>query len=522
MRHSEWKAHGLRALALGLACAAAPALANVDGTLDTSLNPPLGGFPYFGVPGLFDYAIDQGGASPYTNNDSANAMLVQPDGKIVVVGTSWASGTTRSSHIGVIERFLADGTTDTSFGIAGRVLVGNPDNDETYLQSVALQGSSLIVAGIWTWATNLGNDNALLFRVDTHGTVETPFMVGGFSTALQIADAGFNKVVVDSASDIYTAGYSNALSGARVDVNFFDTNGAFRYSYNRPLGTSTQDGARGYDAVLQFVPAQSCGNGCVILAHDELYVVGTAFQGVYPSGLANHDCVIVAFRRTILQNDFSIDTLFNSGGTLTIDFPMGSSNEGDNYCQAAASRPGGGVVIGGENVFISTLGGGTPGPASNYALAEVDSVGNVTRQDAFAFFQELPTPGIYNGIYDIVREPSGKLVVTGYASTSTINNAPSDVGVIRFNPDFTRDATFGNNGLGSAILSLDGQGALMFTGQREWGSRLALDSRGRIVLIGERSYNIGGSNPNDYDWLIARLNNSDVIFRDGLDGVVPN
>ena len=95
MRHLAWKAHGLRALALGLVCAAAPALANVDGTLDTSLNPPLGGFPYFGVPGLFDYAIDQGGASPYTNNDSANAMLVQPDGKIVVVGTSWASGTTR-------------------------------------------------------------------------------------------------------------------------------------------------------------------------------------------------------------------------------------------------------------------------------------------------------------------------------------------------------------------------------------------------------------------------------------------
>jgi len=42
MRHLAWKAHGLRALALGLVCAAAPALANVDGTLDTSLNPPLG------------------------------------------------------------------------------------------------------------------------------------------------------------------------------------------------------------------------------------------------------------------------------------------------------------------------------------------------------------------------------------------------------------------------------------------------------------------------------------------------
>lgn len=79
MRHSKWKAHGLRAFALGLACAAVPAFAlDDDGTLDTSLYSVTDGI----IPGLFRYGIELGGGAPYYNYDAANAMLVQPNGKI--------------------------------------------------------------------------------------------------------------------------------------------------------------------------------------------------------------------------------------------------------------------------------------------------------------------------------------------------------------------------------------------------------------------------------------------------------
>jgi hypothetical protein len=334
----------------------------------------------------------------------------------------------------------------------------------------------------------------------------------------------FASVLVDTDGTLYAAGHYIVPNASDNDfyLAVFDAGGNFDYTLARAfdLGTGNDHDDRAYAQVLRFVPAQSCGVSCLIPAHSELYLVGTANNTPY-SDLANHDCAIIAYRRAVTDTQFSLDMSFNGTGAETIDFPM-ASNEGDNICRAAVLRPGGGVVIGGENYFISTLGGGTPGLASSYALAEVDAVGNVTRQDTFAFFQDLAFPGIYNGISDMVREPAdGKLVVTGYAGTSVSNNAPSDVGVIRFNADFSRDSSFGNDGLGLAILSLDGQ-AGQNPAQREWGSGLALDSRGRIVLIGERSYNISGSNPNDYDWLIARLNYFDTIFRDGLDGVVPN
>jgi hypothetical protein len=242
-------------------------------------------------------------------------------------------------------------------------------------------------------------------------------------------------------------------------------------------------------------------------------------MGSYGDGLPNHDCVVVAFRRGLTDLFFGIDPGFNGGNPLLIDFPVGSVNEGDNICRAAAPRSGSGIVIGGENFFISTLGGGSPGVASNYALAEVDEAGNVTRQDAFAFFEQPATPGIFNGIYGMAREPGGKLVVTGFAGTGDANRSPSDAAVIRFNADYSRDTSFGNDGAGLAIVSLDGQGS-MATAQREWASALALDNRGRILPVGTRSYNIASNN--DYDWLVGRLVNSDdVIFRDGFDNRIP-
>jgi len=88
--------------------------------------------------------------------------------------------------------------------------------------------------------------------------------------------------------------------------------------------------------------------------------------------------------------------------------------------------------------------------------------------------------------------------------------------VIRFNADYTRDTTFGNDGAGLAVLSLDGA---LPGQQREWASAVTLDRADRVVIAGNRSYDYA-SGSNDYDWVIARLN-SDVIFRDGFDGLSP-
>ncbi|MEO5560745.1 MAG: hypothetical protein ABIO49_12590 [Dokdonella sp.] len=527
----------LSALVLLCAFDATPALANVDGTLDSSLAPPLGIDPFFGTPGLFEYLIDLGGTGTYLNNDYVAATAVQIDGKILAAGWSWNTYLGTDQNACVLTRFNQDGTLDTTFGGSadGRIILNfNPSTEnDCYISALALQGDGKIVAAGNLWDATHG-ERGIVFRFDANGTRDDGFNNGvsaNHGYVIAGDNSAFSAVVIDNDDSIISVGH--ATRAGFSDEDFFyeiwagGNGNAISWNWV-PFNLGGDNDDRAYAAVLQNVPSvialapAGVGPDGIVFTHRELYLVGSANRAAYPDGLANHDCAVVGLYNS--GSGWNADGTFGSGGKLTMDFPVGSAGEGDNICRAAVARPGSGaawggygVIVGGESYFLSTLGGGNPGVASNYALADVDGTGAVTREDSFAFFQALPTPGIYNGIFGMVREPNGKLVVSGYAGTSDVNYQLSDAGVIRFNADFSRDSTFGNSGAGLAIMSLDGLGGL-FSHQREWATALALDNRGHIVLTGERSVLYPG---NDYDWLVGRLNTSDEIFRDSFDGVVP-
>jgi len=510
-------------LALALAGTVESSFANYEGSLDSTLN--AGGA---GVPGLRRYPVDLGGGAPYTDQDTAVAVAVQADGKIVVAGYAWNSVGSIDQNACVLSRYLADGQPDPSFNGGARIVFNfNPvglEND-CYFDSVALQPDGrILVAG---HRARNGGENATMFRFNANGSLDSAFAAASPHPGYLVLDDGtaFDKVLVDNDGSIYGIGRGVQLNASDYDffLHAFDPNGVgtyFRYvAFDR--GGDLDD--RAATAVLQHIPSGSCGPNCLVTAHTELYLVGSANGVPYPD-MADHDCAVAAFRSDFASNfEFVTDTQFGASGKISADFPVSGTNEGDNLCRGAVARAssgavlgGYGVVIGGENYFISTLGGGTPGLASTYALADVDGAGNVTREDAFAFFQELATPGIYNGVFGMVRDSGGRILVAGYASTTDVNRAPSDIGVIRFNADYTRDTTFGNDGAGLAVLSLDGA---LPGQQREWASAVALDRADRVVIAGIRSFDYA-SGSNDYDWVIARLN-SDVIFRDGFDGLSP-
>ncbi|MEO6690468.1 MAG: hypothetical protein ABIN56_15250 [Dokdonella sp.] len=514
---------------LTLTLVATQAAANFDGTPDAGFNPPVS--PHVaGVPGLFRFAWDIGGAAPNTNQDTATAIAMQADGKMLVAGFSWNTSSGHSQNACTLARFAADGSLDHGFGldsIPGGMIAENFGNAsvkaDCYPQFVAVQSDGRIVWGGTVY--NGSAEFAWLARLSANGFIDTSF--GGNNTSFYggLSKTSLASLVVDTDDSLLVAGHNIVPNASDTDFYLLalDADGNFLYSRSVPFDLGADINDRANALVLQQIPGISCGVSCLIPAHSELYLVGSANNAAYPD-MANRDCAVAAFRKGLLESEFTLDTNFGpaSNGKLTMDFPV--NGEGDNDCRVAISRPGSGyqqvgqgVVVGGENYFISTLGGGTPGMASTYALAEIDPAGNVTREDAFAFFKELATPGIYNGIFAMAREPGGRIVVTGYAGASDSTHTPSDVGVIRFNADYTRDTTFGNDGAGLTILSLDGA---LPAGQREWGTAIAFDNRGRIVLAGERSANYS-SGSNDYDWLISRLNTSDVIFRDGFNSAPP-
>jgi uncharacterized delta-60 repeat protein len=162
---------------------------NENGTVDTS----------FGTDGLAVASF------PGVSAESSS-IFVQPDGNIVVAGT------TTEGNIAIAE-FNANGTLDTSFGSGGEVTTlfpsGNaslPGTDSVNAVLVDANGNILVGGGLVT-CSNPNNsecmsDTALaLFNPD--GTLDTSFGNGG--SAVQHV-AGSNGVVAlgeDSAGDIF-------------------------------------------------------------------------------------------------------------------------------------------------------------------------------------------------------------------------------------------------------------------------------------------------------------------------------
>lgn len=112
--------------------------------------------------GSLDSTFGEGGkvVTPLTTiNAAGDDLALQPDGKIVVVG----SGGNFEVDIGAIARYNADGSLDTSFGQGGKVV----DNDAVYV-STALEPDGDILAG-----------GSVLRRFHLDGSLDTSFGVNG-------------------------------------------------------------------------------------------------------------------------------------------------------------------------------------------------------------------------------------------------------------------------------------------------------------------------------------------------------
>jgi uncharacterized delta-60 repeat protein len=144
---------------------------NYDGTLD----------PGFGVNGRVRVAFDFGG----TKNDQARAVVIQPDGKIVVAGQVDRAGgdidmgVIRLNNDGTLDGGAGDSTPGDDFSTDGKAVVffdlGGTKIDVA--NSIALLGEKIVLAGYTqTGATNSDMAVAVL---ETYGDLDLNFSTGG-------------------------------------------------------------------------------------------------------------------------------------------------------------------------------------------------------------------------------------------------------------------------------------------------------------------------------------------------------
>lgn len=200
-------------LPAGLACAN-------DGMLDTS----------FGATGKSVVFFDQGG----TDADRASAVAVQPDGEIIVVGTvSYDNGTGPIKAIGVT-RLLPNGhALDTTFGSGGKKVLVSP-GDDLNATAVLLQPDGKIVIGGWFEAPADDLD-MLLYRINADGNADIGFGVLGravipFNSATNDV---LSALALQPDGKIVGAGYTQ-FSGDDLDfaVIRLNTNGSLDTSFS--------------------------------------------------------------------------------------------------------------------------------------------------------------------------------------------------------------------------------------------------------------------------------------------------
>ena len=172
---------------------------NVDGSLDTS----------FDADGRVTTAT-----APFTGNDTARDLVVQPDGKVVAVGYCDMGAT--GPDICVV-RYLADGTLDTTFDTDGRVTTSiAPGTGYDRANGVALTPDGRIVtAGRCDMGGATGVDFCLA-RYLPGGLLDASFGVGGVvvtATSPATGTDGAEGVVLQPDGKIVAAG-SCAMGGS--------------------------------------------------------------------------------------------------------------------------------------------------------------------------------------------------------------------------------------------------------------------------------------------------------------------
>ncbi|MFL6273632.1 MAG: hypothetical protein ACJ74G_00360 [Blastocatellia bacterium] len=286
---------------------------NSDGSLDTG----------FGSGGKVTTNFFRAG-------DTATAIAIQPDGKIVVAGSA-LNDTTGSDF--ALARYNNDGSLDTSFGSGGKVTTDFfGDSDEA--RTIAIQSDGKLVAAGTIGKSGTVTDFALA-RYNLNGTLDVSFGTGGkVTTDFFGKNDGLGDIAIQPDGKIVAAGLAlNETAGFHFALARYNSDGSL----------DTGFGSGGKVTTIFFGPGD-LATTIAIQSDGKIVAAGYVFNSTSDFALAR------------LNNDGSLDASFGSGGKVTTDF-FGSRDG----VQAIAIQADGKIVAAGFTSVNNT--------GSDFALA---------------------------------------------------------------------------------------------------------------------------------------------------------
>jgi len=180
-----------------------------------------------------------------TPNDRGKAVILQPDGKIVVLAEFDAGG---HDEIALL-RYNSDGTLDSTFGTGGivRTQIGGSDG----ARDIALQSDGKIVV---TGTTNLNTlSDTYVARYNTDGTLDTSFGTSGIVVhSFSNGNDGANSLLLLPNGKILLGGYDDTgiTNGTNFALMEFNSNGTVDTSFGTNGIYTTPVGLGGNDSII--------------------------------------------------------------------------------------------------------------------------------------------------------------------------------------------------------------------------------------------------------------------------------
>ena len=350
-----------------------------------------------------------------SGNSDAYAVAIQTDGKIVVAGQCGIVG----SRDFCLVRYTVNGSLDASFAGTGKVVTAVGTGDDA-LEGITIQGDGkIVVAGTCQLSAN---DTFCVVRYNVDGSLDNVFSGDGkVLTRVSSGDDVARSVVMQSDGKIVVAGYCRASPSSA----FFC---AARYLGTGVLDTSFDFDGRVTTAIGNFIDAPFA---LAMQADGKIIVAGATTS-------TGSDTMVGALR----YNPFgSLDTSFSGNGTLAFSIGIGADS-----AQGVAIQTDGKIVLAGSC---------EDGSGYDFCVARRNSDGS--QDNTFSTNGSVITPISTNAddrVWAVAIDAEGNIVVAGSCGASP--NRDFCIARYEGGPFGARQCSFDIDGDGKTTATIDG------------------------------------------------------------------
>ncbi len=336
---------------------------------------------------------------------------------------------------------------DNGFATNGvlQMQVGGPSSYSNLGLTMVVQPDDKIVfSGVYE---SNGVYNAILVRRNHDGTADNSFDSDGIriDDFVTGADCFYYDIALQSDNKIIAAGAIGTGTTQNILVARYNTDGTLDPSFGS--GGFIYPNLSGDDEFINTVEIQS--DGKIVLG-------GTTLGTTTSEDLF--------FAR--LNTDGTLDNTFNTTGVLIADL----ANEADEIL-CSALQADGKILFGGYTYVDDII-------HEDFLLVRLNADGSMDNSFGTNGIVQTPIGSYYDEILDLAIQDDGKILATGYASTTFGATDFLDFALVRYNMDGSLDNSFDSDGI---VMTYFGANS---ASSQDISATLAIDSDGKIIVAG--------------------------------------